>query len=94
MKSRSQNEQNELHDIEAGEQVIVFAPNSGVIACRTHVDRRTTTGLIVVEGRHYDPTDGRAITRGGWLEPYSEERWREACAAAQSALEGDYERWM
>lgn len=92
MKSRSQN--NELVELKAGERVIVFAPDSATIARRTQVERRTTTGLIVVEGRHYDPTDGRAITRGGWLEPYSEDRWREACAAAQSALEGDYERYV
>lgn len=90
----SNRKRNPFAHIEAGERVIVFAPDSATIARRTQVERRTTTGLIVVEGRHYDPTDGRAITRGGWLEPYSEDRWREACAAAQSALEGDYERWI
>lgn len=76
-----------LKSLRAGDLVILMEPAPGVLAQVAQVQRVTKTGLIVVKGRHYDPETGEAVTRRGYLEHFSRQRWGEVCAAATDAVE-------
>lgn len=70
-----------------GDRVIIISPGLDVLARRSRVERITHTGLIVVNGRHYEPDTGNAVTRRGFLEQYSEDRWAELYAAADAVMD-------
>lgn len=72
--------------LQAGDTVIVMG-EANCVARRATVSRITHTGKIVVDGRHYDPDSGNAVTRRGWLELYTARRWANICAAAQQIAE-------